>query len=142
MSLVVRASADGSGVELPFETVCKCFDVLSAPDADRHKRPDKLKRLWDVYGLRTHPLFELMRLILPQVSDSRPAQMCGGAHVRPASPSRFRSSTRSARSTASSTRHSPRCGCSRSLARSRSSLLTIQLPTLTSWQVRRPARDQ
>ena len=35
MSLVVRASADGLGVELPFETVCKCFDVLSAPDADR-----------------------------------------------------------------------------------------------------------
>ena len=83
MSLVVvHPTAEGSGVELPFETVCKCFDVLAAADADRHKRPAKLKRLWDVYGLRTHPLFELMRLILPQVSDSRRTQACGGARLR------------------------------------------------------------
>ena len=81
MSVVLAASSsssapagasDGKGVNLPFDEVCKCFEFLSAPTTNGRSRIPALQLLWDKFGFRAHPLFELVRLMLPHLDTMRP----------------------------------------------------------------------
>ena len=69
---LVDSSLGHLGENLPFEAVCKCFEALVDPNSDRTKKPKMMQRLWENYGYREHPLFELMRLILPHLDTVRP----------------------------------------------------------------------
>lgn len=64
------------GENLPFEEPCRCFDALNDPNAvaDRHRRPDLMRKLWKAYGFYapfSHDLFPLMRLTLPHLDTIR-----------------------------------------------------------------------
>ena len=74
MSIVPAAASSSSerGQDLPFEECCKCFELLVKPSTDAKLRPGIMERLWKAYGIREHPLFELMRLIVPNLDTVRP----------------------------------------------------------------------
>ena len=46
--------------------------MLVKPSTDAKLRPGIMERLWKAYGIREHPLFELMRLIVPNLDTVRP----------------------------------------------------------------------
>ena len=61
---------------MPFEKVCRCFEALGEPTAKgvgaRNIKSEMLHKLWAEFGIREHPLFELMRLTLPHLDTVRP----------------------------------------------------------------------
>jgi DNA ligase-4 len=65
--------SSGLGEALPFERVTECFSYLtSSQQKDRHTRVKAMQQLWDKFGFHEHPLFSLMRLILPHLDTERP----------------------------------------------------------------------
>ena len=61
------------GENLPFESLCNCFEELCKPTNDRHHRERLVRKLWDNFAIKEEPSFPLFRLMLPHLdTSSRP----------------------------------------------------------------------
>ena len=69
MALVALAK----GENLPFESLCNCFEELCKSTNDRHHRERLVRKLWDNFAIHEQPSFPLFRLMLPHLdTSSRP----------------------------------------------------------------------
>jgi len=69
MALVALAK----GENLPFESLCNCFEELCKPTNDRHHRERLVRKLWENFAIKEQPSFPLFRLMLPHLdTSSRP----------------------------------------------------------------------
>ena len=61
------------GENLPFESLCNCFEELCKTTNDRHHRERLVHKLWDNFATKEEPSFTLFRLMLPHLdTSSRP----------------------------------------------------------------------